>query len=35
MAFSEMEFEGVQVFHSCSWPNGYKIRGQIMLLLKT
>lgn len=29
-----MEFEGIQVFNSCSWSNDYKIRGKFVLLLK-
>lgn len=34
MTFDKMEFEGIQVFNSCSWSNDYKIRGKIVLLLK-
>lgn len=35
MTFDKMEFEGIQVFNSCSWSNDYKIRGQTVLLLKS
>lgn len=34
MTFDKMEFEGIQVFNSCSWSNDYKIRGKFVLLLK-